>query len=209
LPANIDCGKTTLPAECIAECRLPVVGLSLDKADNDPARFEAYLLAWNDPQAALRHCQEGVRRSDTWSHDAARRAISPIRSPTLGMTIADTPAILSIRVEETAGPVAWRMRHALDSGGKCGMGISREFDHPIRYRIIVKGGLDAKWSDWFDGFSMDPAADDETLLLGPVADQAALHGLLNKIRDLGLPLVSVMRDDAPDAHAVPGERYEE
>jgi hypothetical protein len=91
----------------------------------------------------------------------------------------------------------------------CRMSTSREFDHPIRYQIRVKGCLDAKWSDWFDGLRIEPGVGEETLLLGPVADQAALHGLLNKIRDLGLPLVSVMRVDAPDARPVPGERHEE
>ena len=69
----------------------------------------------------------------------------------------------------------------------------REFDRQGIYRIRVRGILDEKWSDWFDGFTIKPQVDDETLLAGPVADQAALHGLLNKIRDLGLPLLSVER----------------
>jgi hypothetical protein len=57
----------------------------------------------------------------------------------------------------------------------------------------VKGHLDPKWSDWFDGFTITPEEDNETSLLGAVADQAGLHGLLAKIRDLGLPLLSVRR----------------
>ncbi|MEJ2207461.1 MAG: hypothetical protein P8129_00305 [Anaerolineae bacterium] len=61
------------------------------------------------------------------------------------------------------------------------------------YEIRVKGNLDLKWSDWFDGFSITPVDNDETLLIGSVADQAALHGLLHKIRDLGLPLLTVQR----------------
>ena len=69
----------------------------------------------------------------------------------------------------------------------------REFDRPTIYEIRVKGDLDKKWSDWFDGFTISPQADDETLLTGPVADQAALYGLLSKIRDLGLPLLSLTR----------------
>ena len=69
----------------------------------------------------------------------------------------------------------------------------RNFDKPGIYRIKVKGNLDQRWSDWFDGFSITPQAGDETLLAGPVADQAALHGLLSKIRDLGLPLLLVRR----------------
>ncbi|MCK4315011.1 MAG: hypothetical protein KAX24_04495 [Anaerolineae bacterium] len=69
----------------------------------------------------------------------------------------------------------------------------RAFSKPSLYHIRVKGILDEKWSDWFDGFAITPQPDDETLLAGPVADQAALHGLLAKIRDLGLPLLSVQR----------------
>ena len=69
----------------------------------------------------------------------------------------------------------------------------REFDERGEYQIRVKGSLDKKWSDWFDGFRISLQANDETLLTGPVADQAALHGLLAKIRDLGLPLLLVQR----------------
>jgi len=68
----------------------------------------------------------------------------------------------------------------------------REFDRPGTYQIRVKGVLDEKWSDWFDGLTVTPQ-DDETLLTGPVRDQAALHGLLARVRDLGLPLLSVRR----------------
>ncbi len=67
----------------------------------------------------------------------------------------------------------------------------REFDQQAVYQIRVKGNLDQKWSAWFDGLTITPQANDETMLLGLVADQTALHGLLAKIRDLGLPLVSV------------------
>jgi hypothetical protein len=72
----------------------------------------------------------------------------------------------------------------------------REYDGAAIYQIRVKGELDPKWSDWFDGFAIEPQADHETLLSGPVADQAELHGLLAKIRDLGLPLLSVIRREA-------------
>lgn len=71
----------------------------------------------------------------------------------------------------------------------------RRFDRQAVYRIRVEGNLDRKWSDWFDGFTIVPQPDDETFLTGPVADQAALHGLLAKIRDLGLPLLCVQRLD--------------
>ena len=69
----------------------------------------------------------------------------------------------------------------------------REFDKQGIYQVRVKGILDEMWSDWFDGFTISPQVDDETWLTGPVADQAALHGQLHKIRDLGLPLLSVER----------------
>jgi hypothetical protein len=69
----------------------------------------------------------------------------------------------------------------------------RKSDEQAVYHVRVKGNLDLKWSDWFDGFMITPQGDDETLLTGPVADQAALYGLLAKIRDLGLPLLSVRR----------------
>ena len=67
--------------------------------------------------------------------------------------------------------------------------------HQARYEIIVKGSLEPRWSGWFDGFAVTPQANDETLLAGEVADQVALHGLFAKIRDLGLPLLSVERID--------------
>ena len=69
----------------------------------------------------------------------------------------------------------------------------RQFSGRGAYEIRVRGKLDLKWSDWFDGFTITPAGDTETKLIGTVADQAALHGVLHKIRDLGLPLLSVQR----------------
>jgi hypothetical protein len=64
-------------------------------------------------------------------------------------------------------------------------------ENALIYQIRVKGSLDHKWSDWFDGLTITPLSNGETLLAGPVADQAALHGLLNKIRDMGLPLLGL------------------
>ena len=73
------------------------------------------------------------------------------------------------------------------------MSDARSFGGRGLYEIRVKGNLDLRWSDWFDGFSITPVGDGETLLIGSVADQAALHGVLHKIRDLGLPLLTVQR----------------
>ena len=63
--------------------------------------------------------------------------------------------------------------------------------NPGRYEIRVKGHLDARWAAWFDGLAITHGSDGTTIIHGPVTDQAALHGLLQKIRDLGLPLISV------------------
>ena len=59
------------------------------------------------------------------------------------------------------------------------------------YEIRLKGHLDGRWADWFEGLTITLEDDGNTLLTGPVVDQAALHGLLRKVRDLGMPLVSV------------------
>jgi hypothetical protein len=59
------------------------------------------------------------------------------------------------------------------------------------YEIRVEGHLPPQWVDWFEGLTITLEEDGDTLLTGPVTDQAALHGLLKKVRDLGLPLVSV------------------
>ncbi|HTP09660.1 MAG TPA: hypothetical protein VMP08_15495 [Anaerolineae bacterium] len=62
---------------------------------------------------------------------------------------------------------------------------------PLIYQIRIKGLLDREWTDWFDGLTVTPGDDGETLITGPVRDQAALYGLLKKVRDLGIPLISV------------------
>jgi hypothetical protein len=64
-------------------------------------------------------------------------------------------------------------------------------DQPKVYQIRMKGHLGRHWSDWFEGMSITPEANGDTVLTGPVVDQAALHGVLKRVRDLGLPLLSV------------------
>jgi hypothetical protein len=64
---------------------------------------------------------------------------------------------------------------------------------PMVYQIRIMGHLGYQWTDWFGGLAITPEENGETLLTGPVIDQAALHGLLRKVRDLGLSLVAVVR----------------
>jgi hypothetical protein len=66
-------------------------------------------------------------------------------------------------------------------------------DQPGRYEISIQGRLDERWESWFDGMTLSTEPAGTTLLSGYVVDQAALHGLLARLRDLGLPLVSVRR----------------
>jgi hypothetical protein len=77
---------------------------------------------------------------------------------------------------------------------------STEDQHePGRYEIRLKGHLDARWADWFEHMSFTHASDGTTILAGPVVDQAALYGLLRKVRDLGLPLLAVNLVDLKQA----------
>jgi hypothetical protein len=64
-------------------------------------------------------------------------------------------------------------------------------DQPKVYQIRLEGHLGHEWTDWFEGLTITLEDNGDTLLTGPVIDQAALHGLLKKVRDLGMPLVSV------------------
>ena len=64
---------------------------------------------------------------------------------------------------------------------------------PMVYQIKIEGQLGSQWADWFEGLTITPDDNGDTLLTGPVIDQAALHGLLKKVRDLGLPLLAVQR----------------
>lgn len=61
------------------------------------------------------------------------------------------------------------------------------------YEIRVRGQLDDSWSDWFGGLTITPLGNDETLISGALPDQSALHGILAKLRDLNLPILSVVR----------------
>ncbi len=74
-------------------------------------------------------------------------------------------------------------------------------NEPGLYEIRIKGHLDDKWADWFEGLTITRADNGETLLRGPLVDQAALHGVLRNVRDLGLPLLSVNLVAPKQAHS--------
>jgi hypothetical protein len=74
--------------------------------------------------------------------------------------------------------------------------MSRSSDHdPMTYEIRLAGHLDSRWAARFDGLALRLEPDGTTVLSGPIVDQAALHGLLQRVRDLGIPLISVTRPE--------------
>jgi hypothetical protein len=73
--------------------------------------------------------------------------------------------------------------------------------NPGRYEIRIKGHLDSRWAAWFDGLSLTNESDGTSVIQGQVVDQAALHGLLQKVRDVGLPLISVTQVQPDQPHA--------
>jgi len=81
---------------------------------------------------------------------------------------------------------------------------------PTDYQIIIQGHLASHWSEWFAGMTISNAANGQALLRGPLVDQAALHGVLIRIRDLGLPLIGVCQiaptAPAPEQRRAPGDQ---
>ena len=75
-----------------------------------------------------------------------------------------------------------------------------------RYEIRLKGHLGPQWSDWFGGLTLTREDNGTTVLTGPVVDQAALHGLLRKVRDLGLPLLAIRRIEPGQTDASDGKQ---
>ena len=83
--------------------------------------------------------------------------------------------------------------------------MANKLDQPMVYQIRIKGHLGPRWTDWFGGMTITLEDNGDTLLTGPVVDQAELHGLLRRVRDLGLPLISVTRVEFERAEVADGE----
>jgi hypothetical protein len=78
--------------------------------------------------------------------------------------------------------------------------MSEKTRKPAWYAIHIRGYLDPQWADWFEGMTLTQNQDGTTTLSGPIADQAALYGLLDKLRDLGLRLIAVSPQSDPSDH---------
>ena len=91
--------------------------------------------------------------------------------------------------------------HNRDRGMSNEINSGSEKAQPLVYQIRIKGHLGRQWTNWFGGLTITLEDNGETLLTGPVVDQAALHGLLRKVRDLGVPLLSVSRVELGQAEA--------
>jgi len=94
------------------------------------------------------------------------------------------------------------------SGGSNVNDVQRAPDEgqtPEQYEIRIKGHLDPRRADWFEGLQLVAASDGTTVIQGPIPDQAALHGLLRKIRDLGLPLISVTQIETDQPKSPTGD----
>jgi ABC-type multidrug transport system ATPase subunit len=145
---------------------------------------------------------------------SALRSDAPILlldEPTLGLKESDAAHLLrwiERLTREQGKTILLATRHLEIIGRHCDRGVLLHqgrirLDRPAaelasiasdeQYEIRVRGHLDGDWSDWFDGLRIEPIEGGETRLHGPIADQSALHGVLTKIRDSGLPLLSFQR----------------
>lgn len=84
--------------------------------------------------------------------------------------------------------------------------MADKLDQPMAYQIRIKGHLGPQWAEWFGSMTITLEDNGDTLLTGPVVDQAALHGLLKRVRDLGMPLISAIRVKPGQANASDAKR---
>jgi ABC-type multidrug transport system ATPase subunit len=188
-----------------------LVGVSLPRSDAGAARFlpELDLEAYHDVPLGL--LSQGLRQQVALARVlAAGRPILLLDEPLRGLDRRAADAVqgwVQHLVREQGRAVVLATcdpRPALEMGERLlflrrggivadiPLDRSARLDQPAYYRIRVQGGLDARWSTWFDGLTV-AAGPEETVLSGLLLDQPALHSVLTRIRDLGLPLLSVQR----------------
>ena len=118
--------------------------------------------------------------------------ISPPKSPHLGKTPPHIDCYIAVDDKNKGNDVEIRPYRGKCMRRRTGeTHASTEGHEPGLYEIRVKGHLNEKWAAWFEGLTITLQDNGDTLLTGPVVDQAALHGVLKKVRDLGLPLISI------------------
>src|SRR3954463_7536346 len=141
-----------------------------------------------------------ITRSRNWRCSSITTC-GDVRSPHLLLTFDEY---------QPGGPNPGPTSAAKVHSGRSEMSRISTADEPGRYEIRIQGHLENHWAAWFDGLILTYRSDGTTVLHGLVTDQAALHGLLHKVRDVGLPLISVTRVDqpAPPARGRPHQQGE-
>jgi ABC-2 type transport system ATP-binding protein len=139
------------------------------------------IVVFDEPTLALD--ERAARRVEQWiahlAHERGKTVLLTTCQPNLASAICDRVVLLR----------QGRVVADLPAGDL------RPLLRGTQYQIRVKGQLGSQWSEWFDGFTVLPAGGDETILRGTIVDQAALLGLIGKVRDLGLPLLAVSREE--------------
>ncbi len=138
------------------------------------------IVVFDEPTLALD--ERSVRAVQQWiadlAHERDKTVLLTMSQPNLASAICDRVVLMRLGRLVADLPAA-ELRTMLPGN---------------QYQIRVKGQLGSQWSDWFDGLTVLPAQGDETILRGTIVDQAALHGLIGKVRDLALPLLAVTRE---------------
>lgn len=138
------------------------------------------ILALDEPLSGLD--EQAAQKVKAWlsmlAHDQGKTVVLATRHPNIAQTLCDYVAIIAQGQLITSQPVADLLK------------TSQQI-----FQIKVKGHLGSQWRDWFDNLAMDQTDEGETIISGPIVDQAALHGLIAKVRDLGLPLLSIVKTE--------------
>jgi len=140
--------------------------------------------------------------TDVWMHGLRGDRRHPIEPAQLDALLATRAAVVLFQLCDASSMWFDRVPDALMQRTRLFLRNHWPSDRSgiPQYEVRVKGHLGSRWSAWFDGLSLTTSADGTTVIRGHVVDQSALHGLLQKVRDIGLPLISVTQVD-PDQRA--------